>query len=152
MTTIRKKHQEPYRELPDLKNRLSALKKVVVSLRDCDLPTDIKKRMLNHAVWEITKAQGDFVPEFRSKGVREGKLGDKIERDHVFKRKNVVADILSKSKSLDSVMKRIVHCVVTTKEHKDLKDVKEMVDGWKRYRKAKIAVYCYRNEKPKRHV
>jgi len=151
MTTIRKIHRKPYREREDIQNRLSALKRVIESLRDCDLPEDSKKRMLNHAVWEVTVARGNFVPEFRSKGVLDGEVGKKIEREHVYTRKKIVADILSKREPLDSVLSRIIHCVVTKEEHDKLKAVLLAEDGWSRYHKAGIEVYRFRNETPERY-
>jgi hypothetical protein len=141
MTTIRKVHRKPYRQRGDLKDRLVALTKLICSLRDCDLPQDSKKRMLNHAVWEVTIALGNFSPEFRSKGVLEGVLGTKIEREHVFRRKKIVADILSAREDIATVVERIVHCVVTKDEHAKLKSILESDDGWSRYSKAGISVY-----------
>src|SRR5438552_2239217 len=120
MNKISKAHKKPYREHTDLQLRLRSLKNVIEFLRDCDLPEDSKKRMLNHAIWEITMALGDFTPEFRSRGVHEGSVGAKIERDHVYKRKKTVADILCHHESLDSVLSRVIHCVVTKEEHEKL--------------------------------
>lgn len=136
-----------FHERTDLNDRLTALKKVIVSLRDCNLPPDSKKRMLNHAIWEITKALGDFAPEFRSKGVLRGEIGTKIERDHVYKRKQIVAEILA-NKPLRRVLQRIVHCVVTKKEHTQLTRVPNTVDGWLRYRYARIEVFQFRGKQP----
>jgi hypothetical protein len=151
MTKINKAHKRPYRERVDLQLRLGSLKNVIEFLRGCDLPEDSKKRMLNHAIWEITKALGDFTPEFRSRGVIEGSVGAKIEREHVYKRKRIVADILCKQESLESVLSRVIHCVVTKEEHDKLSSVPVTEDGWSRYKLAGVEVFRCRDGKVSRY-
>lgn len=141
MSIIRRVHRRQYRPREDLRARLDVLQEVIANLRDCNLSPDSKKRMLNHAIWEITRATGDFAPQFRSKGVMEGSLGAKIEREHVYKRKGIVQAVLAKSEPLDSVLKCVVHCVVTEEEHERLKTVPAAVDGWARYCSAGIEVF-----------
>lgn len=150
MTTIRKVHRKPYRMREDLTARLASLQDVIAQLRDSSLPIDSKKRMLNHAVWEVSIALGNFAPEFRSKGVLEGRLGAKIEREHVFKRKQIVADVLANKEPLPSILKRVIHCVVTKEEHAELKNVLDAEDGWARYRAAGIEVFRCSKDVPER--
>ena len=151
MTKIRKVHRKPYRDRADLEVRLTAVQRLLCSLRDCDLPQDSKKRMLHHAIWEVARVLGNFTPEFRSKGVLEGEVGTKIEREHVFKRKKIVADILLAREDIAAIVQRIVHCVVTKAEHDRLRGVSDSVDGWSRYTMAGVEVYRCRGEKPERH-
>ena len=150
MTTTRKIHLTPYREWEDLQARINGLQELISSIRDSSLPLDIKKRMLNHAVWEITRALGDFSPEFRSKGVIEGPLGAKIEREHVNKRKWIVEDVLAKKEPLDSILKRVIHCVVTKEEHARLNSIPSSKDGWARYDAAGVEVYRCGGERPEK--
>jgi hypothetical protein len=150
MTRIRLRHRKPYHERPDLKERLAALQEVIASLRDCNLPRDSKKRMLNHAIWEFTLALGNFAPEFRSQGVLDGDVGTKIEREHVYKRKQIVADIMAKEEPLEAVLKRVVHCVVTKEEHARLKSISATEDGWLRYHSACIEVFRCEGMRPLR--
>ena len=150
MTKIRRIHSKPYREREDVKSRLVAIQEAIAYLRDSNLPPDSKKRMLNHAIWEATIALGNFAPEFRSKGVLEGKLGSKIEREHVYKRKQIVLDVLEKHKPLDSILKRVIHCVVTKEEHARLRKVLNSEDGWARYQSARIEVFICRNQVPEK--
>jgi hypothetical protein len=150
VTTIRKVHRKPYQERSDLQLRLKVLQEIFASLRDSALPLDSKKRMLNHAVWEVSIALGNFAPEFRSRGVLEGEHGTKIQREHVYKRKEIVAAVLAKREPLDSIFKRIIHCIVTKEEHAQLKRVLETEDGWARYRSASIDVFRCRGERPKK--
>ena len=150
MTKIRRIHRKPYREREDLKSRLAALQDAIACLRDSKLPPDSKKRMLNHAIWEVTIALGNFAPEFRSKGVLEGKLGSKIEREHVYKRKQIVLDVLGTDEPLDSILKRVIHCVVTKEEHARLRNVPNSEDGWARYQRAGVEVFICRNQVPEK--
>jgi len=106
--------------------------------------------MLNHAIWEVSIALGNFAPEFRSKGVLEGALGSKIEREHVYKRKQIVLDILANQEPLDSILRRVIHCVVTKDEHARLRQVLNAEDGWARHRSAGIEVFCCSKWPPER--
>lgn len=103
--------------------------------------------MLNHVIWEITIVKGNYYPEFRSDGVLKGEIGTKIQREHVFKRKKIVADILSSTGNISSIIDSIVHCVVTKTEHEKLKN-DHSLDGWDRYPKAGIEVYRFNKDKP----
>jgi hypothetical protein len=152
MTKISKAHKtKAYRERSDLQARLSSLKDVIEFLRDSGLPDDMKKRMVNHAVWEITRARGNFTGEFRSRGVIEGSVGTKVQREHVYKRRRIVADILSRRASLDSVLSRVIHCVVTKEEHDRLSSVIETEDGWSRYKLAGVEVFRFREGRAEKY-
>jgi len=141
MTTIRKIHRKPFRERGDLHGRINALQEIIASVRDSRLPSDSKKRMLNHAVWEVAIACGNFAPEFRSKSVLEGAVGTKIQREHVYKRKRIVEAVLKREEPLEAILKRSIHCVVTREEHARLNKIPDSVDGWARYRDADIEVF-----------
>lgn len=149
LTIIRKIHSTQYRERTDLQARIEALQGIISHIRDSHLPKDSKKRMLNHAIWEVSIARGDFVPEYRSKGVREGAVGTKIQREHVYRRKQIVEDVLKNEEPLEAILKRIIHCVVTTEEHSRLNSIPDKtMDGWPRYRAANIEVFKCAEQQP----
>jgi hypothetical protein len=148
VTTIRTIHRKPYREREDLQARITALQEIIASVRDSRLPSDSKKRMLNHAVWEVSIARGNFAPEFLSKGVLEGAVGTKIQREHVYKRKWIVEAIVKQEEPLEAILKRIIHCVVTREEHAQLNKIPDTLDGWARYREADIDVFRCCGELP----
>jgi hypothetical protein len=150
MTTIREAHRWQYREREGLQARIDALQEIIVGIRDSRLPMDSKRRMLNHAVWEVTIARGDFVPEHRSHGVQNGVVGAKIQREHVYPRKRIVDAILEKQEPLEEILRRVIHCVVTVDEAARLNKVPATVDGWKRYSDAEVDVYSYAGEQPKK--
>ena len=130
----------PYCEPEGLQSRIDSLQEIIAVLRDSQLPLDSKKRMLNHALWEVSIARGNFAPAFRSKLVVAGLRGTKIQRDHVYKRKQIVQDVLKQKEPLEAILKRVIHCVVTEEEHERLTRVPENLDGWERYRAAGIEV------------
>jgi hypothetical protein len=84
MGKISKTHFRPYKEPADLQSHIDVLQVVIAALRDSELTLSSKKRMLNHALWEISHARGNFAPEFRSISVVRSLVGTKIERDHVY--------------------------------------------------------------------
>jgi hypothetical protein len=120
---------------------MKALEEIIASIRDSHLPSDSKKRMLNHAVWEVSIARGNFAPEFLSKGVLEEPVGTKIQREHVYKRKRIVEAVLKHEEPLEAILKRIIHCVVTREEHRRLNKIPDPIDAWARYRHAQIEVF-----------
>lgn len=140
MGRVTRAHSNPYTKPTNLESHLASLENLIATIRDSDLPLESKKRMLNHALWEISIARGNFVPEFRSNSVLMGAKGTKIQRDHVFKRKQLVQDVLSQRERLGMILGRVIHCVVTEDEHARLTNVPDSIDGWERYRFAKIEV------------
>jgi hypothetical protein len=147
--TIQKNYGKPYRAREDLQERISAVQEVIAFLRDSHLPLDRKKRMLHHAVWEVSIALGDSRPEFRSAGFLKQTEGTKTQREHVYKRQRIVEDILRNEEPLDAIVKRIVHCMVTKDEHEKLDDIPDKnLDGWARYRAAGIEVFSCAGDEP----
>jgi hypothetical protein len=90
------------------------------------------------------------MPEFRSRGVIECPIGTKIQREHVYQRKKIVADILNGA-DLDSVLEHVIHCVVRKEEHTKLKSVSQVEDGWVRYRSASTDVFRCRDVVPEKY-
>lgn len=150
MSTVKQIYLKPYRERKDLRERLHACETLTSCLRDADLPLNIKKRMLNHAVWAVTIARGNFASRFRSAGVLNGTINTtRIQREHVYKREQIVKDILAKNEPLAATLDRIVHCLVTVEEHGTrLNKVDPGIDGPQRYIFAGVQVYDCSQEPP----
>jgi len=144
-------YRKPYRQLPDLQQRLSALRETIVFLRDSNLPPDVKRPLLGHALWQITRAHGDLYGEFRSHGFLNQKSDTKVQREHVFRRELLIEAILRDEEPLGTVLDRVIHCSVSKDEHKRLHDIHDKrLDGWARYVAAEIEVYSCRDEVPER--
>ena len=156
MAEIRKIHKKPYRQRKDYSERINAIKRLIEYLRDLDdnFPKNIKKAMLGHAIWQVTVANGDYTPKFRSEGVINGKLGTKIQREHIFEMEKIKDNILSKKwrdfeELWDFILPRMIHCVVTAdNEHKRLLHGDGKIDGLSRYKEAGIKVWDCSKEPP----
>lgn len=142
---------KPYKKLPDLQYRLDGLKQTIVFLRDSILPLDIKRPLLGHALWQITRAHGDLYGQFRSQGFLEQNRDTKVQREHVFRRELLMEAILKGEEPLDRVLDRVIHCSVSKDEHVRLHNIRyKNLDGWARYVAADIAVFSCTDEIPER--
>jgi hypothetical protein len=100
----------------------------------------LKKRMLVHGVWEVAKATGDFRGRYRSEEVIRTP-GLRIQRDHIYKKRTLVEELLGTAPNIDRVIERARCCTVTLDEHQRLHDVDDALDGWDRYEAAGLHVY-----------
>jgi hypothetical protein len=135
-------HYKPYADPPAFQLRLASVKKLITTLLNLDIDLPLKKRMLVHAVWELTNLSGGFKGRYRSKGVLEGH-GALIQRDHVYQKRGIVERLINDSTQIDDILQDVVHCVVTKEEHDRLTEYSRTnpsVDGWERYRGAGIEV------------
>lgn len=138
------KHQRQYIPSRSLQSDLADIKVLLGCLRKLEIAQPIKRRMLVHGLWQIAIATGNtqssFFGRYRSEGViRE--TGLKIERDHIYRKENLIEQLLEGDPDLDAIIARAQCCVVTQPEHDRLGAVDKRIDGWERYRVAGITVY-----------
>jgi hypothetical protein len=132
---------KPYVQREDFDSRLADVKRVIATLLPLNINLPLKKRLLVHSVWEVTKLGGDFKGRYRSKGVMVS--GVEIQRDHVIQKARIVERLLANSEQIETILADIVHCVVTRAEHERLTAYSRMnlaVDGWERYKGAGVEV------------
>lgn len=132
---------KPYSKRVDFDMRLADVRKVISTLLQLDINLPLKKRLLVHSVWEVTKLSGDFKGRYRSKGVLVN--GVEIQRDHVVQKARIVERLLASPDQVDTILGEVVHCVVTKEEHERLTAYSRMnpdVDGWERYKGAGVEV------------
>ena len=132
-------HGQPYQEPADLAAKLSLIARLLEEISRSDLYPVGKKRMLNHAIWLVTEAAGNFYGRYRSASVVE-KIGQPIQRDHVFPRADLVKELLRPDCDGDAIVERSCCCIVTKAEHQKLNRFDESFTGWCRYREAEIKV------------
>jgi len=142
--TSKRKHQSRYVPCTTLEEDLKDIKILLEAIRKLQISERVKKRMLVHALWQIAMVTGNtqssFFGRFRSEAViRE--TGLKIERDHIYRKENLIRELLGLSPDLDRIVARAHCCVVTKDEHVKLGAVDAEIDGWERYRAAGITVY-----------
>ncbi|HKC64074.1 MAG TPA: hypothetical protein VKB86_10570 [Pyrinomonadaceae bacterium] len=130
-----------YTQRADFDARLADVKKVIATLLKLSINLPLKKRLLVHSVWEVTKLGGDFKGRYRSKGVMVS--GVEIQRDHVIQKARIVKRLLANPEQIETILGDVVHCVVTKAEHERLTAYSRMnpdIDGWERYKGAGVEV------------
>jgi pimeloyl-ACP methyl ester carboxylesterase len=138
------KHRGLYSPSATLRERLSDIKLILDAIRKLEISMPIKNRMLVHALWQIAIVSGNTqsnpLGRFRSEAVIRH-IGLKIERDHIYRKENLVQELLGPSADLDSIIARAHCCVVTKDEHGRLGQVDWKIDGWQWYQAAGITAY-----------
>ena len=135
------KHCDRYVPSSDLPLRFADIKLVLGALVSLPIGTALKKDLLDEVLWQVTFATGNtqnkFMGRYRSaKMVRVAGL--KIERDHVYRRKTLLRELIGPSPDLDRIIARSQCCVVlTADEHRLVSDI----DGGKKYTLAGVTVY-----------
>jgi len=117
------------------------------SIRQLPIERRLKRRMLVCVIWQVAMVSGDFYPRYRSLSVIRTP-GIRIQRDHIFKKKALVEELLAEKPDIDFIIERSLCCVVTADEHKKLHDIDGGLDGWDRYTAAEIIVYDMSNDLP----
>ena len=142
LSTLR--HRERYSPPSTLPEQLAEIKLLLDAIRKLDISPALQKRMLVHTLWQVAivtgNTQSSFIGQFRSEGVLRER-GLKIERDHIYRKENLVRQLLEPSPDLDLIVSRAHCCVVTKDEHDRLGRIDGQIDGWNRYRAAGIIVY-----------
>ena len=134
-------HQKVYVQAKDYETRFLEVEKLIIAILNLDISIPLKKRMLVHALWEITKPNGDFKGRFRSKAVLV--IGTPIERDHVYQKERIVRCLVEHPNEIRTALNDLIHCVVAKEEHQRLTQIsrsKIELDGWQRYQEAGIEV------------
>lgn len=110
-----------------------------------------KKEIISLMIWMITERFGKWNARFRSEKARYMKSKDGgIRHEHVYRRKDLIHNILNNSKNTSAILKNAIACIVTKEEHLMLNKIdkdKPNLDGWDRYKEAKIRVYDMQTNK-----
>ena len=67
-------------------------------------------------------------------------VGIRIQRDHIYPRKQLVDEVLAREVALTSIVERARCCIVTKEEHDRLSKVEASIQGHERYRLAGVEV------------
>jgi hypothetical protein len=101
-----------------------------------------RREFLKLALWKVTEAEGrtKYTTRMCSHEALSHPPGSKLEHDHVFQRSLMVDALLSASPdTVDAIIKGAIGCTITKAEHDRLKQFAHL-DGWARYRAARIVV------------
>jgi hypothetical protein len=108
-----------------------------------------RRECLGIALWKYTEAEGisKYKTRFRSEATLAAASAD-LRHDYVFQRANMIEALMqAKSEDVDKIIKGAVGCTVTKDEHARLDQFKHL-DGWERYRQARIVVIDMETGKP----
>lgn len=133
------RHREMYAASTALSARLADIDLLLATIRDMPIQLQLKKKMLNHGIWLVVEASGNFYSRYRSAGVLAN-VGVPIQRDHIHPRKVLVGELLH-GVPPSSVIERAQCCIVTQAEHALLTRVPGHVLGWDRYKEANVVVH-----------
>jgi hypothetical protein len=127
--------------------RLESAKTIIKALLELRSDSRIHpphlRKFLSNGLWQITQANGKYNTQFCSRAaldaLHEGsKQG--LQHEHVFERKKMVDSLLERPEKIEEIVERAAGCIVTKTEHALLGRVDPRLDGWDRYRAAKIRV------------
>jgi hypothetical protein len=113
------------------------------SLLPVDLYARHKQELISVCICKITEADGKWNTRYRTPAAVSESSATSLRHEHVFSRRVVVERLLSAPHHIDALLRRVVGCLVTTKEHALLKVVGHKhpdLDGWRRFQKAEIRV------------
>lgn len=129
------KHALPFTADPAEAQHLADIETLMRDLQRIKVNPRVQKMMLDRAVWLVVELTGNFYSRYRSEGTTS-KVGVRIQRDHIYTRRSLVAELLAGTQNIRSVIDRAKCCVVTKEEHDRLTKVPQTVIGLDRYRLA----------------
>jgi len=113
---------------------------VIREVLQMDIGDELKKKVIDYLLWNITGAFGKLNTKYISEGSLESPV-ELLRHEHVFTKKSLVARIMSGKEDLDRIFQDTVACVVTAIEHEDLYSKGKGTEGWERYKKAGVKVF-----------
>jgi hypothetical protein len=130
-------------------NQMHEAKIIIKAVLELNVSVPMKRKVIDSMLWNITGAFGKYNTRYISKEAMENH--DIVKNhEHVFRKKNMINNILAHPEELDSILENAVGCTVTIDEHKLLGEVDRSnkgIDGWERYKQAGISVYDCIKEK-----
>jgi hypothetical protein len=115
-------------------------KTIIRAVLMLDIHEDMKRKVVDTMLWNITGAFGKFHTKYISEGAKLSK-GDPLRHEHVFTKKSLINRIMDKTEDLDKILLDAIGCVVTKYEHERLHNKGKDEEGWKRYIKAEVGVW-----------
>lgn len=129
------RHALPYRSSANEAELLADIERLLHTTLETSVSTKFKKLMLHRVIWLVVESTGNFYCRYRSAGVIAG-TGEHIQRDHIFTRKELVAELLTGSADVKDIIARAQCCVVTHAEHVALSKASKLHRGFDRYTNA----------------
>jgi hypothetical protein len=119
--------------------RIQSAKRAIRALLSVNLVSNHKSRLLGVCIWKLSEADGKWNVRYWSKMALTAPKNER-RHEHVHEIRKLVRSLLQ-GQSADTVARRVVACIVTRSEHKRLSaPALYNIDGWNRYRAAKVPV------------
>jgi hypothetical protein len=134
-----KAHRDTQRRKPSAIAVIHAL----LNLGDVLCPAH-RTRFLSNCLWQITKAEGRHKYDLRYYSQEALTAPRKeLRHEHVYQRQKMIKELIRHPDRVESIVAKVVGCVVTKGEHAKLDAVDRQfpeLEGWDRYRQAGISV------------
>lgn len=117
------------------------IESATVVIEGCLTPSVLERHqrdIISGLLGTITEARGKYTTRYRSRLSME--TGAKLQRDHVFTRKDITDRIIAEPERVRETLRDAIGCVVTVEEHRRLSRIGPTVRGWDRYRDAGVDV------------
>ena len=119
---------------------LSAKRAIVAILQmNSEVLPDHKRTLISRMLWKITEAHGKYNTQFCSDGALRN--ADNLRHDHVTTRKDLITRLMNAPSNYVSILEDAIGCTVTTEDHKKLSALGDELNGWDRYKKARVRVF-----------
>jgi hypothetical protein len=128
----------------DAEGRIDSAIAIIEAILPLRIDERMQRRFVSNCLWQITQAEGKnkYDLRFRSKASLTAPP-KQWRHEHVRRRKDMVALLMRGAPDIRKTVEDAIGCVVTREEHDRLSEVDRAhpeVDGWERYRLAKVRV------------
>jgi hypothetical protein len=128
---------------PEREVRIRSAVSAIKALLPLDLYARHKQELISLCLCKITEVDGKWNTRYRTQAATSERSASNLRHEHVFSRRALVERLLESPTRLDGILRSVIGCVVTTKEHALLKVFSHKhtdVDGWRRFEKAGLKV------------
>jgi len=136
-----------YTKHRDHAERIRSAYLAIKAILDLDLYKQHKRDLLDICIWKITEVDGKDKTRYRSLEALNEKNSRNLQHEHVFEKSFLIDMLLDNKDDYEHILEKAVACMVTKEEHERLtrisREYKGKIDlqGWARYKMAKIRVY-----------
>jgi hypothetical protein len=113
---------------------------VIRNVLQMDIGDEMKRKIIDVMLWNITGAFGKLNTKFVSEGSLDSPI-KLLRHEHVFTKKSLIERIMSRNGDLDCIIQDAIACIVTKAEHEILHINGKGKLGWDRYKNTAIKVF-----------
>jgi hypothetical protein len=128
---------------PEREVRIRSAVSAIKALLPLDLYARHKQELISLCLCKITEADGKWNTRYRTQAAIWEVSPSNLRHEHVFSRRALVERLLECPTHLEGILRSVIGCIVTTKEHARLKVSSHKhpdLAGWSRFDKAGVKV------------